>query len=501
MIIIINVKSSKNNSRFFMEKIKSYISIVILIACCACGKNNINKLSVVQESLAFTIENILSQGIYNDVSVGINIGTADGKRVLYKCNAEKPYITASAFKIISSAAALIKFGPEYRFETSLLTDGKIEGSILKGNLYIQGRGDPSLKLADLEKAVKKLKEKGIREISGDIVYDITYLDEERNRYAPNARNLYAPPCALTVNYNWIDVNIKEKPSLVLRLIPGTSYAKLDYEVNISKSFTPGRPLMTYRKHDWGDYYTIKGTVSAWDKKYHYVWLGVSRPGLYAATLLKETCQKAGIKISGYIKKQKVPENAAVLTKMKSAPLKKIVKVMNQESNNVIAETLNKDLGAEFLSVPGTREKGISVLKKFCVKEIGLEKDSFSIGDASGLSVNNRFSPAQFTKALNYFYKKKNIRRAFLPSLARQGHHPHAMNPIPPEDIEIFVKTGTLSVRGVNTVVGYIFLEKINEVLSFAILANRFEPGPMTYSGTLTNPLLNAVVEALKQNIN
>ncbi len=150
-------------------------------------------------------------------------------------------------------------------------------------------------------------------------------------------------------------------------------------------------------------------------------------------------------------------------------------------------------------MPGTRQKGISVLEKFCIKEIGLEKGSFSIGDASGLSIKNRFSARQFTKALNHFYKKKKIRNAFLPSLARQGHHPHAMNPVPPDDIKIFVKTGTLSVSGVNTVVGYIFPEKINEVFSFAILANRLEPGPMTYSGTLTNPLLNAIVKILNDN--
>ncbi len=486
-----------------MKKIRLYALFIILAFCSAsCSKvsTKSRKFAELQKSLAGAIENTLSQSLYNNVNVGIHIGTVEGKHVLYKHNEEKPYITASAFKIISSAAALIKFGPEYQFKTPLLTDEKIENGVLKGNLYIEGRGDPSLKLSDLENAVQQLKEKGIKEVSGDIVYDVTYLDEEENRYAPNARNLYAPPCALTVNYNWIDVNIKDKPSSKLKLIPETTYAKLDYDVDISDSFTPGRPLMTYKKYKWGDSYTIKGTISAWDKKYHYVWLGVSRPGLYAATLLKETCQRVGIKISGNIKKQKVHQNAKILVRISSIPLKGIIQTMNQESNNVIAETLNKDLGAVFLSEPGTRQKGISVLEKFCIKEIGLEKGSFSIGDASGLSIKNRFSAWQFTKALNYFYKKKKIRNAFLPSLARQGHHPHAMNPVPPDDIKIFVKTGTLSVSGVNTVVGYIFLEKINEVFSFAILANRLEPGPMTYSGTLTNPLLNAIVKGLKDDI-
>ena len=220
-----------------------------------------------------------------------------------------------------------------------------------------------MKLSNLKGAVEELKAKNISRISGDIIYDVTYLDEEQNRFAPNARNLYAPPCGLTVNYGWIGVKIINGPPPELKLVPQTSYAELDYDVTISRSSEPGRPTMTYKKQARGDHYTIKGTITGWDKRYHYVGLAASRPGLYTATLLKELCAKAGIRIKGRIRKQKVPEDARLLLKIRSIPLKEIVRIMNQESNNVIAEMLNKDLGAIFLSLPGTREKGISVLKK------------------------------------------------------------------------------------------------------------------------------------------
>ncbi len=455
-------------------------------------------ISGLKKELSVAVNNVLKADIYKDVNVGIEITTVNGKHVLYKNDNIKPYITASAFKIIPSAIALIKFGIEYKFKTPVYIKGEIINKVLKGDLYIKGKGDPSLNIKNLRNAVKKLKDIGIKKIDGNIYYDTSYLDKEGNRYAPNARNLYAPPSALTVNYNWIDVKINDGPPVVLKLIPDTSYAKLTYDIEISFSTDPHRPLMIYKKYPWGDHYTIKGSISRWDKQYHYVWLGVSRPGLYAATLLKETCKKMGISLKGRIKEKIVPEDVKLIYEMTSSPLKDAIKVMNQESNNVIAELINKDLGAFFISEPGTREKGLKVLKDFFINNIKISEDKISIGDASGLSVKNLVSANSFVKALNYFYKDVKVREVFLPTLAWQGHHPHARNPVPPDNIKILVKTGTLSVRGVNTVVGYILIGDTNDAYSFAILANRLSPGPMTYSGTLTNPFLISIVDVLKK---
>jgi PBP4 family serine-type D-alanyl-D-alanine carboxypeptidase len=191
----------------------------------------------------------------------------------------------------------------------------------------------------------------------------------------------------------------------------------------------------------------------------------------------------------------MPRTAKVLQKHEGLPLAEIVRVMNQESNNVIAEMINKSLGAEFVSLPGTREKGLSVLRAFLVSEMGFPEGSFSIGDSSGLSTDNRLSARQVCKVLGRFYAREKTRSAFVPTLARQGHHPHAMNPVPPDSIKVYVKTGTLSVQGVNSIAGYCMADRTGEIFTFAILASRKKTGPMTYSGTLTNPLVGAMVKA------
>jgi len=449
---------------------------------------------MLQRKIDERIDGVVRKRAFRDVRVAITLSTVDGGRVIYQRNAERPLITASAIKVFPAAVALAKLGPEYQFETFIVTDGNSEEGTLAGNLYLVGRGDPALMPEDFQSAASEIKKQGIDRIGGDIVYDVSFFDEEKNRYAPHARNFYAPPCALSVNFNTIDVGIDERgPSPRLWLIPETSYARLRYDVRVEKTGRPGRPVMTYREFSWGDQYSIRGTVTNWDKRYRYLRLGVSRPGLYAATLFQEACKSSGITIGGGIRKGTAPPDARRLDRISSIPLKDIIGIMNQESNNLIAEMVNKNLGAIFGSPPGTRAKGIAVIKRFCVEKIGIPAEALSIHDACGLSAKNRLSASHFVKALNYFSTDPALASTFASILNRRTCQLSNRA----TSIHLLSKSGTLSVSGVNTEVGYIVLDNTGVIFSFAILANRKQRGPMTYSGTLTNPILKAIIGAFE----
>ena len=470
----------------------SFLSIAFSLPCLQAQAEDRLASSL---STAFGQE--LKKPLYTGVVTGISVMDAVTGRTLFSRNADKPLITASVTKMIPAAACLEKFGPDRTFTTLVSADASPRDGILAGDIYLAGRGDPSLTLANLEQAAESLKAKGITHVEGGVVYDTSFLDEERSRYPGNARNLYAPSSALTVNYNWIDVIIKDGPPVSLELFPKTSYAKLSFKVEVSSSPTPGRPALSLKEYPWGDDFSINGTISAWDKKYHYVWLGVSRPGLFFATLFREACEKKGISFGSGCRPGKAAAGSAVLYELKGLKVGDMTAAMNRESNNVIAETLAKTLGAEFVSVPGTREKGIAAMKDFLVRDMAVPEGSFVLADASGLSAKNRFSAGLLTGLLSRIHKDPAIRQSFMASLAVQGRDPHAMNPAPPEGLDILVKTGTLSVQGVNTVAGYIIVKKTGVILAFAILTNREKPGAMTYSGTLSNPLLKALASAVR----
>ena len=79
-------------------------------------------------------------------------------------------------KLITGAAALHRLGVDYRFATTLWTDGAVENKTLKGNLYLQGSGDPDLVVRDLEELIFQLKLRNITAIEGDLYADNTLFD-------------------------------------------------------------------------------------------------------------------------------------------------------------------------------------------------------------------------------------------------------------------------------------------------------------------------------------
>ena len=77
------------------------------------------------------------------------------------------------------------------------------------------------------------------------------------------------------------------------------------------------------------------------------------------------------------------------------------------------------MGAEIIGAPGTWEKGCEVIGRY-LSEIGIEKDSFVLGNGSGLNDENRLTPIQVTKVLEAMYKHFELRAEFVSSLAVAG---------------------------------------------------------------------------------
>ena len=127
---------------------------------------------------------------------GILVADARTGQVLFEQNADKYFVPASNMKLLTTAFALAKLGPEFRFRTTLesLREPSPRGSV-EGPLYLVGRGDPNLSnrkfpyvqkeefdgppergLAGLADA---LAAKGVKEITGDIVGDDSYFPRDR----------------------------------------------------------------------------------------------------------------------------------------------------------------------------------------------------------------------------------------------------------------------------------------------------------------------------------
>src|SRR5437899_1175122 len=126
---------------------------------------------------------------------GLAIVDAESGETLYEWNPDKYFVPASNMKLFTTALALAKLGPDYRFHTTLETRGVVspEGT-LAGDLFLVGRGDPNLSnrkfpydskeefdgapervLAELADAIVT---KGVKRITGDVVGDDSYFPRE-----------------------------------------------------------------------------------------------------------------------------------------------------------------------------------------------------------------------------------------------------------------------------------------------------------------------------------
>src|SRR6266550_2764120 len=164
-------------------------------ACCGAKKQSVASRKAMA-GFAVRVDALLGATPASKGEWGLLIVDAESGETLYEQNADKYFVPASNMKLFTTALALAKLGPEYRFHTTLETRGTISSEgVLGGDLALVGRGDPNLSNRKFpyewkeefdgppEKALGELADalvaKGVKEISGDVIGDDSYFPRER----------------------------------------------------------------------------------------------------------------------------------------------------------------------------------------------------------------------------------------------------------------------------------------------------------------------------------
>ena len=97
-------------------------------------------------SLSATAQNtaVFRAKSYEHAAISVCVLDLNTSKVVAQVNQHQSVTPASVLKLLTTGAALEMLGPEYRFETKLLTSGILDKNQLTGDLWIQGGGDPSL---------------------------------------------------------------------------------------------------------------------------------------------------------------------------------------------------------------------------------------------------------------------------------------------------------------------------------------------------------------------
>src|SRR5215510_8693087 len=107
---------------------------------------------------------------FSSESQGFIVTTMKGE-VLGEHNADRLFNPASVTKVATSLTAISRLGPDFKFRTSMYTDGKLDPStgILHGSLYVVGSGDPGFFAENAMMIADKMNRSGIREVDGNLV--------------------------------------------------------------------------------------------------------------------------------------------------------------------------------------------------------------------------------------------------------------------------------------------------------------------------------------------
>jgi serine-type D-Ala-D-Ala carboxypeptidase/endopeptidase (penicillin-binding protein 4) len=107
---------------------------------------------------------------YSAENQGFIVSTLNGE-ILAEHNADRLFNPASVTKIATTLTAISKLGPDYRFRTTLYTDGTFdaESGTLKGSLYLVGSSDPAFFYENAMLIADQLNRSGIFTVEGDFV--------------------------------------------------------------------------------------------------------------------------------------------------------------------------------------------------------------------------------------------------------------------------------------------------------------------------------------------
>ncbi|MFH1763204.1 MAG: D-alanyl-D-alanine carboxypeptidase/D-alanyl-D-alanine-endopeptidase [Gemmatimonadota bacterium] len=420
----------------------------------------------------------------------------DRHDTLLAMNPDQLMVPASNMKLLSTAAALHYLGPDFRYRTFLLADGSTVGEVLQGDLVLYGTGDPTLserfypsETAALDTLANRVLGLGIQEIQGNLVVDGSFFQgpDLHPEWDPaDLNDAFAPPIsALSLAENLVTVRVEPGSWLEARpsihTIPEASGIPTN---NVARTVSPSsRSRIWLLRGTPQDPIGIEGEIPLGGAE---VWrrLPVPDPLQFTGLQLKRALEARGLRIAGTV--VTIRDSAAsslsrdpVLTGMKggaqprilavleSPPLIDLLRIINKESNNFLAETVMKTLGRAVFG-DGSFSGGGRAVERFLIEKVGVPPAELQVRDGSGLSLGNQASAGVFVKTLEYMaaspyweqYLNTLPQAGARREMGRMSGSPAAGN--------LMAKTGTM--RRVSALSGLVRTRSGERIL-FSILSN------------------------------
>ncbi len=413
----------------------------------------------------------------------ILVADVESGQVLFAKDPDVLLNPASNVKLFTTAAALARLGPEYRFSTEFYVDAASRGSSAVKTLYLKGRGDPTILTERLWAIAGDLVHLGLRRV-GEIAVDESFFDGEREGpgfdQETGDKSYLAPAGAASLNWNTVEVVIapgeRRGARARVELEPASDYFEIDDRATTVASNGRRRVVVSSVVHGGKQRIVVEGRIPAGSRP-QSVWRKIDQPGLYLGHTLAKLLQLRGLQLGARVRLAEVPQGAPLVHVAESESLAEIVRRLNKTSNNFVAEQILKTLGAEGKGAPGTWPKGVAAVEDF-LADAGIPRGSYLMKNGSGLNDANRFSARQLVTVLRTMWSRFRLQPEYvgsLPVAGRDGTIRYRMEGTEAEG-RLRAKTGTLVAGAVTSLSGYVETAG-RRTLAFAVLVNDYPGRP------------------------
>jgi serine-type D-Ala-D-Ala carboxypeptidase/endopeptidase (penicillin-binding protein 4) len=424
---------------------------------------------------AFDIDHLTAESPFDHAVWGIRVEEDDGTVVVDR-NGSELLMPASNRKLFTAAVALDCLGANSRIATELWTSAPLTaGRRLDGSLVVKGDGDPSFggrfyeyKLSVFAPFLRALRDRGIEEIGGDIIADVSRYDRDTLpggwKLGEVGADYAAPVDALAFNENLIGVDLDDPDCGAPRAAAHPEFVPITANVLCGPV---GEPIA---RSTPDNRVVVEGTVKPADAKHWGDIIAVSDPALFTAQALRAYLIENGIRVDGRARTSADPRQwGEKIGEIDSPFLFQIASRLLKNSQNLYAEMLFKKVSPP--EAPASYQGAREVERRFLTQEVGIDGREFSFSDGCGLTTDDLVTPRAIVRVVRYLNTpaRRALTWAILATPAEDGTLRKRLTEL---SGRLRGKTG--SIRGVNALGGIIRSVDGARYRYFSIIVNHHD---------------------------
>lgn len=429
-----------------------------------------HKVPAIFNRLPLEVASKLSAKGMGSYGVSTYVRDVNSTQPLLAFQEEKARVPASVMKLITSYAALGILGANHRWPLDVYTRGPVHNGTLQGDLYIKGYGSPEFNKEDLRKVLHGIRQKGIRSVSGRVVFDNSHFNSVSKYQGSFDNKSYvaynAKPDALLFNQRLSSFQVRASGKRV-RVSTTTPTHNVKIVNRMRKTKRSCRPRIGVSKRSGITQVTFSGTFSRRCGTRTYTRVMSEPSNMIYGSMRTMWKREVGGRLNTRFAMGRVPSNARLLHKSYSRTLAQILPTIAKKSNNVMARQLLLTIGAKKYG-QGTERNGAEAIGAW-LRSRGLNFPELRIENGSGLSRTARISARHVADLLVDAYRSPH-RNVLMDALAIAGVDGTMKRRLRGTRVrgKGYFKTGTL--RDVRSIAGYVKAAN-GKVYVMAILHN------------------------------